>query len=481
MNLLPLFLDLSGRRILVVGGGEVAERKVRLLLEAGAQVTVGALAATDGLARLWAQERIDLVIGAFRESWLDHVWFVIVATDDHDLNREIAHQCGQRQLFVNVVDDAALSSAQIPAIVDRSPVTIAISSGGHAPMLARRLRERLEALCDASLGPLAALAGRYRRAIRRRFPDMRRRREFYDWMADGPVQQALAANRPEEAELALEHGLSHPPRSGDGMVALVGAGPGDAGLLTLNALRALNRADVILYDRLVSADVLTLARRDAIRVEVGKRPGEDHDATQRGIHELLLHHARQGRYVVRLKGGDSLVFGRGGEELEFLRRHHVRYAVVPGITAALACAAYAGVPLTHRDHAQSVRFVTARGKAGRDDPDWNDLARTGQTLAFYMGVDRLPSLAARLLAHGRAADTPFALVENGTRTNQRVLTGTLDTLAERAAQHAFKAPSLLLLGEVAALADTLHWFGTRVDADAPVTDRALDRAEAVAA
>lgn len=474
MNLFPLFLDLTGRRVLVVGGGPVAERKARLLIEAGAQVTVGALTATEGLARLWAEDRIDLVIGAFREDWLNQAWFVVVATDDRKLNHGIAQHCESRRIFVNVVDDAELSSAQVPAIVDRSPVTIAISSGGHAPMLARRLRERLEVFCDASIGPLAALAGKYRHAIRRRFPDMRRRRNFYDWLADGPVHQALAANRPAQAEQALEHGISHHTDTSHGVVALVGAGPGDAGLLTLNALRALNRADVILHDRLVSTDVLNLARRDAIRIEVGKRPGEDHDATQHGIHELLLHHARQGHYVVRLKGGDSLVFGRGGEELEFLRKHRVRYEVVPGITAALACAAYAGVPLTHRDHAQSVRFVTAHGRDGQDDPDWRDLARANQTLAFYMGVSRLHRLAFRLMAHGRNADTPFALVENGTRADQRVLTGTLSQLAELAERHAFKAPSLLLLGEVAALANTLHWFGTRAGTEESGIDSAED-------
>ncbi|HEU0228949.1 MAG TPA: siroheme synthase CysG [Burkholderiaceae bacterium] len=467
MNLFPLFLSLTGKRVLVVGGGPIAERKTRLLLDAGARVTVGTLTACEELTSLSAQGHVNLVIGAFEEHWLDPVWFVVVATGDHALNQEIARRCEQRRLFVNVVDDAEHSSAQVPAIVDRSPVTIAISSGGHAPMLARRVRERLETLLDGSLGPLATLAGKYRRAIQRHFPDMRKRRGFYDWLAEGPVHQALAANLPDAAEHALEHGLMHHSDTSEGMVALVGAGPGDAGLLTLNALRALNRADVILYDRLVSPDVLALARRDATRIEVGKRPGEDHDATQRGIHELLLRHARLGHYVVRLKGGDSLVFGRGGEELEYLRQHRVRYQVVPGVTAALACAAYSGVPLTHRDHAQSVRLVTAHGRDGHDEPDWRDLARPGQTLAFYMGVSRLPTLAANLMAHGRSADTPFALVENGTRADQRVLTGTLGRLAELAARHQFKAPALLLLGEVAALADTLHWYGTRVETDAP--------------
>jgi uroporphyrin-III C-methyltransferase/precorrin-2 dehydrogenase/sirohydrochlorin ferrochelatase len=251
-------------------------------------------------------------------------------------------------------------------------------------------------------------------------------------------------------------------------VLLVGAGPGDPGLLTLRALRALNEADVILHDRLVSAEVLELARRDAERIEVGKQAGHHH-TTQEGIHALLLEHARAGRRVVRLKGGDPFVFGRGGEELEFLRAHGIPYEVVPGVTAALACAAYAGVPLTHRDHAQSVRLVTAHCRGSRDTLDWAALARERQTLAVYMGVGELATLREQLLAHGRAASTPFALVENGSRPEQRVVTGTLATLPERAAAHAVRSPALLILGEVAALAGALAWFG-QPPLGAPVSD-----------
>jgi len=473
MNVFPLFAHLAGRRVLVVGGGPVAERKVGLLLQARAHVVLGAPATTPGLTQLARQNKIQLVDDVFHDAWLDGVWLVIAATDDRPLNRRIADLCEQRRIFINVVDDAVLSSVQVPAIVDRSPITIAISSAGKAPMLARRLRERIETLCDHSLGPLAALAGKYRKAIQKHVPGLRQRREFYDWLADGPVGAAIRARRPEQAESMLEHALLRPRPEGGGLVMLVGAGPGDPGLLTLNALRALNRADVILHDRLVSPEILSLARRDALLVPVGKSPGEDHDATQDHIHQTLLAQARAGRCVVRLKGGDPMIFGRGGEELEFLHRHGVRYEVVPGITAALACAAYAGVPLTHRRHAQSVRFVTAHNQCDSDSTDWHALAQESQTLAFYMGVGRLQALAGNLIAHGRAASTPFALVENGTRADQRVLTGTLGELPGLARLHRFKAPSLLLLGQTTALADTLHWFGARVDGRADTSHTAL--------
>jgi uroporphyrin-III C-methyltransferase/precorrin-2 dehydrogenase/sirohydrochlorin ferrochelatase len=287
---------------------------------------------------------------------------------------------------------------------------------------------------------------------------MAARRQFYETLLAGPVAALLRRGQPQEALQAAEQALALESTVRTGSVVLVGAGPGDPGLLTLRALRALNEADVILHDRLVSADVLDLARRDAERIEVGKQAG-NHHTTQDGIHALLLEHARAGRRVVRLKGGDPFVFGRGGEELEFLRLHEIPYEVVPGITAAVACAAYAGIPLTHRDHAQSVRFVTGHCRSSLDTLDWAALAQERQTLAVYMGVGELASLQARLIEHGRAATTPFALIENGSRREQRVVTGTLANLAERASVHAVGSPALLILGEVAALAQSLAWFG----------------------
>jgi len=459
MKLYPLFADLSHRAVLVVGGGAVAERKIAGLLGAQAQITVNAPTLTPQLQRWAAEGRIAHRRDAFQESWLDRVWLVVAATSDVELNRVIATFAGLRRIFVNVVDDAALSSFHVPAVVDRAPLTIAISSGGEAPMLARLLRERLETLLDHSLGALATLAARLRRRIRLRHPDLAARRRFYESLFTGPVATLLRQGRPEEARQAAEQALATAPAASTGSVVLVGAGPGDPGLLTLRALRALNEADVILHDRLVSAEVLDLARRDAERIEVGKQAGHHH-TTQDGIHALLLQHAQAGRRVVRLKGGDPFVFGRGGEELEFLRDHGIPYEVVPGITAAVACAAYAGVPLTHRDHAQSVRFVTAHCQSSRDTLDWAALAQERQTLAVYMGVAELGELRARLIERGRAPSTPFALIENGSRLEQRVITGTLANLAERAAFHAVRSPALLILGEVAALATSLAWFGS---------------------
>jgi uroporphyrin-III C-methyltransferase/precorrin-2 dehydrogenase/sirohydrochlorin ferrochelatase len=361
-------------------------------------------------------------------------------------------------MFANVVDDAELSSFHVPAVVDRAPLQIAISSGGAAPMLARLLRERLETVLDAALGPLAALAARFRTRIRARYPEPAARRRFYSSLFAGAVVDLLRKGQPALAEAALDAALRAPAAPAAGSVVLVGAGPGDPGLLTLTALRALNEADVILHDRLVGDGVLALARRDATLIEVGKTGG-GHSTAQERIHALLLEHARAGRRVVRLKGGDPFVFGRGGEELEFLRAHAIAYEVVPGITAALACDAYAGVPLTHRDHAQSVRFVTAHCRDSLDTLDWNALAQERQTLAVYMGVAGLDHLRERLLAHGRAAATPFALVENGSRESQRVVTGTLGRLPDVANAHKVCSPALLILGEVAALAETLHWYG----------------------
>jgi len=460
MKLFPLFSDLKNRRVLVVGGGEVAERKVQLLLEASADVRVGAPNLTDELLSLEQQGRIQAVSGVFEASWLEDAWLVIAATNDRSVNAEVSAQCEERRIFCNVVDDPELSSFQVPSIVDRSPLVIAISSSGVAPVLARRLRERVESLFDHSLGSLAALAARFRPQIKAKRPDLRQRRRFYDWLLDGPVLPLLRQQRPLEAEEQVKAELERVEPKNTGHVVLVGAGPGDPGLLTLKALRALNEADVILYDRLVSPAVLALARRDADRISVGKTPGEDHNATQARIHALLVHHAQAGNRVVRLKGGDAFIFGRGGEELEFLRDHQISYEVIPGITAALACAAYAGIPLTHRDHAQSVHLVTAHCKEEEDSIDWAGLAHANQTLAFYMGVGQLEKLSARLIQHGRKQSTAFALIENGSRPEQRVITGPLDQLASIASSHNVRSPALLVVGEVADLASKLHWFGS---------------------
>jgi uroporphyrin-III C-methyltransferase/precorrin-2 dehydrogenase/sirohydrochlorin ferrochelatase len=422
-------------------------------------VTVGAPILGPELRERLQHGRITYRPGAYQSEWLDNVWLVIAATRSRPLNARVAADGHARQRLVNVVDDPALSSFQVPALIDRAPLLVAISTGGIAPVLARRLRERIESLLDPTIGSLLQLAQRYRARIRQRYTDLAARRRFYDWLHDGPVNALIRAAHPIRAEQQLLAALcGNNELINKGSVVLVGAGPGDPGLLTLRALRALNEADVILHDELIGPQILDLARRDALQIAVGKRGGGTH-TPQETIHALLLQHVRAGRRVIRLKGGDPFVFGRGGEELAFLREHGIAYEVVPGITAAVACAAYSGVPLTHRDHAQSVRFVTAHCQQSLDTLDWRDLARERQTLAIYMGVSQLDELTRQLLAHGRAADTAFALIENGSLPNQRTLTGALDDLPTLAKHHVIRAPAIVILGEVATLADASHWFG----------------------
>lgn len=463
MTLFPIFAQLADKPVLVIGGGTVAERKISLLLQAGARITVGAPTLTPELQSLAQQNRITWRQEAFEASWLEGVWLLIAATSDSELNAQAAQAAERARIWANVVDDPELSSFHVPAIVDRSPVTIAISSGGHAPVLARRIREKLETLIDHSTGSLAALVARYRQRIQQAYPHLANRRAFYDWLIDGPVGSALRTQQTQEAETLLAQALQHPQAPAPGKVLLVSAGPGDPGLLTLKALRALNEADVILHDRLVSPAILEMARRDADRIFVGKTPGENHHQTQERIHQLMVSHAQAGQKVVRLKGGDAFIFGRGGEELAVLAEHGVAYEVVPGVTAAIACAAYAGIPLTHRHLSQGLHLLTAHSARDEDQPDWASLARGQETLGFYMGVTQLPEVAQRLIDHGMRADTPFALIENGSRPQQRTLTGPLNELQHLAQAHAIQAPSLLLIGEVVRLSQQLHWYGERLD------------------
>ena len=460
-----MFADLRGRSVLVIGAGEVAERKVRLLREAGAHVQLVALEIVAADLREWVAAApagagsVSWLAREFDESQLDGATLVVAATDDPSLNDRVAGAARARHLLCNVVDDAERSGFIVPAIVDRSPLVIAVSSGGAAPVLARLARERIETLFDESFGTLAGLLEAWRDRIKRAFPDVSARRRFYEGVVRGKVADLVRRQQPSAAGDEIARQVAAPDRDQRGSVVLVGAGPGDPGLLTLNALRALQSADVILHDRLVSDEVLALARRDATRIPVGKS-ARSHSVPQERIHELMLEHARAGRRVVRLKGGDPFVFGRGGEELEVLAQHGIPFEVVPGITAALACGAYAGVPLTHRDHAQSVRFVTAHCGESIDTLDWASLARPRQTLALYMGVAALGRIREQLLRHGCALATPVAIIENGSRREQRVTLAALDQLEDVALRGGIQSPALLIVGEVAALSGRLHWFGT---------------------
>lgn len=452
----PLFLDLRDRLVVIVGGGLIAERKAELLLGTGARILLIAPSLTQRLASRVTAGLVAHLPEPFASGHLSGARLVVAATSDASVNRAVAEAAGQRGLLVNVVDDAALSTCIVPAIIDRSPLVVAVGTAGTAPALARFVREFLESAIDESFGRLAALLARFRGAIRQREPGQLGRRRLYERLLRGNVAGLVRAGRDEAAEAALR--LELDARSSvTGRVILVGAGPGDPGLLTLHALRALQSADVVLHDRLVPREILALARRDAQLTDVGKG-GSGPSMPQARIHELLVDLAQRGLTVVRLKGGDPFIFGRGGEELEHLRASGVAYEVVPGLTAAVACAAYAGIPLTHRDHSASVRLVSAHCRESIDAIDWQALADNRETLAVYMGVAMTDLLQRELLTRGRPADTPVAFVENGTRAEQRVLHGTLGEAVALARAHRLRSPALLIIGSVARLAATLHWF-----------------------
>jgi len=452
----PAFLNLRDRRCLVVGGGAAAARKAERLLRAGAAVSVAAPSLGDELGNLQRQGRVRIIGRAFTAEMLEGCALVISASGRDDVDRSVSAAAQARKIPVNVVDRPELSSFTVPAVVERDPIVIGISSGGAAPLLARRLRAEIEARLPAGLGRLARFAGSFRGAVKAKIPDPRARLRFWEGVFDGPVAEAVlggSETRARERMLALVNRPDSAATAPEGTVYIVGAGPGDPDLLTLRALRLMQQADLVIYDRLVGPAILDYVRRDAERVFVGKAPGRQ-QRSQAEINALMVREARAGRRVLRLKGGDPFVFGRGGEELDHLRAAGVAVEVVPGITAATGCAAAAGIPLTHRDHASAVTFVAGQLKPGAPEPDWAALAAARQTLAIYMGVAAAGRIAARLIAHGMDPATPAAVVENGTRPEQRVLTGTLAELGPMVAEGGIKGPALLIVGEVVALADT---------------------------
>lgn len=457
MEFLPLFHKLRDSQVLVVGGGEIALRKSRLLADAGAVLRVVAPAIDPQLAELVRGSGGQMLDRGYMQSDLDGCTLVIAATDDEPLNAQVSADARARCVPVNVVDSPALCTVIFPAIVDRSPLVVAVSSGGDAPVLARLIRAKLETWIPSTYGELAGLAARFRQKVKALYPDVTQRRAFWEEVFQGPIADRQLAGQGAEAERMLQAKVDGAPPHAPGEVYLVGAGPGDPDLLTFRALRLMQQADVVLYDRLVAPAILELCRRDAERVYVGKRRAE-HALPQEQINQQLVNLAKQGKRVLRLKGGDPFIFGRGGEEIEELATHGIPFQVVPGITAASGCAAYAGIPLTHRDYAQSVRFVTGHLKDGTSDLPWHDLVSPAQTLVFYMGLIGLPIICEQLIRHGRGADTPAALIQQGTTVNQRVFTGTLADLPRLVAEHEVHAPTLVIVGEVVVLREKLAWF-----------------------
>lgn len=461
MNYLPIFLRLQDRACLVVGGGEVACRKIERLLHCGALVTVVAPELEARLTELNADKRITYIETEFESSQLDGKVLVIAATDSNAVNQAVAEAAGEWNIPVNVVDNPALCTFIMPSVIDRDPVQIAISTGGASPVLARLLRARLETMIPAAYGRLAGLMQDFREKVKARFEEQRARRRFWEEILQGPIAEMLMAGQDRAALKALEERLATGEISVPaGEVYLVGGGPGDPDLLTFRALRLMQQADVVLYDRLVAPSILDLVRRDAERFYVGKAR-DQHTLPQGDINQLLIALAREGKRVLRLKGGDPFIFGRGGEEIEDLTAAGVSFQVVPGITAAGGCASYAGIPLTHRDYAQSCIFVTGHLKDGRMDLNWDALIQPRQTLAVYMGVQALELLCRELMRHGMAKTMPAALIQHGTTPDQRVFTGTLETLPGVVAQENITPPSMIIIGEVVKLHEKLAWYEPR--------------------
>lgn len=458
MDNLPIFLKLRGRRCLVVGGGEVAARKVELLGSAGAAVTVVAPELCDRLREESVALRITHHERQFVDSDLEGQVLVVAATDNASVNREISKGAQARGVPVNVVDQPALCSFIMPSILDRSPVLVAVSTGGASPVLARMLRARLESLIPAAYGRLAEMVKHQRKALRHRFASVEQNRRFWERALDGPYAELVLSGRETEGERWLAREIEGSADSSPtGEVYLVGAGPGDPDLLTFRALRLMQRAEVVLYDRLVSAPILDMTRRDALRIHVGKERSR-HTVPQPDINRLLVKHAKEGKRVLRLKGGDPFIFGRGGEEIETLAAEGIPFQVVPGITAAAGCAAYAGIPLTHRDYAQSCVFVTGHLQDGSMNLNWSLLTQPRQTVVIYMGLAGLDMLCREMVAHGLSSTTPAALVERGTMREQRVFTADLAGLPAVVQAANVHAPTLVIVGEVVRLRDKLAWF-----------------------
>jgi len=486
MDAFPIFMKIAHRRCLIIGGGEVALRKATMLLKADAALEVISPELCPELAALLAAGKLQHINAGFEPSQIDGACMVVAATDDEQVNVAVSQAAQARNIPVNVVDAPALCTFTMGSIIDRSPIVIAISSGGAAPVLARLIRSRLETLVPATYGRLAALAAEFRDRVKQRFASMQDRRIFWEDALQGPIAELVLSGQEAAARQVLAEVLED---SGNikhhGEVYLVGGGPGDPDLLTFRALRLMQQCDVCVYDKLISPEVMELVRRDAERIYVGKAR-DQHTLPQEEINLLLVRLAKEGKRVLRLKGGDPFIFGRGGEEIETLMENDVPFQVVPGITAASGVSSYVGIPLTHRDYAQSCIFTTGHLKTNghqkasekTDHPqggalekhaekhpekhtvelDWPALVRPNQTVVIYMGLIGLAEICVQLILHGLPAGTPVAVVQQGTTARQKVVVGDLLTIAELVAKADLKPPCLTIIGEVVRLREKLSWF-----------------------
>ncbi|EXR47953.1 siroheme synthase CysG [Acinetobacter baumannii] len=456
MDIFPISLKLQQQRCLIVGGGHIALRKATLLARAGAIIDVVAPAIEDQLLQLIKTTGGEPFIEAFAEKFLSTPYrLVIAATNDAEVNKTVFEQCEARNLLVNSVDDIPHCRFMVPAIIDRSPLIVSVASNGTSPVLSRQIRTQLETSIPHGMGKLAEFSGKWRNQVKEKISNPDERRIFWENLYASPLKEQVFNDNLDVADSILEQALQE-WKAPKGEVYLVGAGPGDPELITLKALRLMQQADVVIYDRLVSAPILELCRRDATKIYVGKARS-NHSVPQEGINALLVDYAKKGKRVCRLKGGDPFIFGRGGEEIQELFQAGVPFQVVPGITAASGCSAYAGIPLTHRDYAQSVRFLTGHLKEGSPELPWNELVYENQTLVLYMGLVGLERICEQLIAHGQRPDMPVALISKGTTPEQKVVVGSLADIASKVTEHQIHAPTLTIIGEVVRLREQLQW------------------------
>lgn len=460
LDIFPISLKLQQQRCLIVGGGQIAYRKAQLLVRAGAILDVISPKINAELAQLIEQSNghhYQQKFADFLQQYpnLRHYRLVITATDNAQTNQKVFETCEQQNILVNSVDDVPHCRFMIPAIIDRSPLVISVASNGTSPVLSRQIRTQLEMSIPQEMGLLADFSGQWRQQVKQKIENPEQRRIFWENIYASPIREMVFNRQIEQANHAMQQALDDWTIP-QGEVYLVGAGPGDAELLTLKALRLMQQADVIIYDRLVSQPILDLCRRDAQKIYVGKARCQ-HTVPQQDINQLLVDYAQQGKRVCRLKGGDPFIFGRGGEEIQHLMQYHIPFQIVPGITAASGCSAYAGIPLTHRDYAQSVRFLTGHLKEGSPELPWQELIYENQTLVLYMGLVGLEQICQKLIAHGQRADMPIALISKGTTPEQKIVIGTLADIADKVTQQQIKAPTLIIIGEVVKLHQQLNW------------------------
>ncbi|MCK5828934.1 MAG: uroporphyrinogen-III C-methyltransferase [Methylococcales bacterium] len=458
MDYFPLFIKLKEQNCLVVGAGAIAARKIDLLLRAGAIITVIAKEVSPAIVSMQNTHQLFIKEKEFEKSDAKNFRLIVSATNCSNTNQIVSKTATELNIPVNVVDNPDLCSFIFPAIIDRSPLIAAVSSGGASPVLARLLRVKIESIIPPAFGQLAQLAEKFRSAVKVQIKEPAQRRIFWEKILQGSIAELVFSGQHQKAEDQLAKIISNTQANNNiGEVYLVGAGPGDPDLLTFRALRLMQQADIVVYDRLVSPEILDLTRRDSEKIYVGKQR-QNHSLPQDSINELLASLAKQGKRIVRLKGGDPFIFGRGGEEIETLLEEKVPFQVVPGITAASGCATYAGIPLTHRDHAQSCVFVTGHLKDGTNNLNWKQLSAPNQTVVFYMGLSGLNNICQSLINHGSPSHHPIAIIQQGTTTNQRVFTGTLKTLSQIIADKEIKAPTLIIVGTVVTLHNKLKWF-----------------------